>query len=40
MEQGEGAAVGTEMGTAEYGPLAPGQRGVQVLAAADLDQFR
>ena len=39
MEQREGADVGTEVGAAEDGPLAPGQRGVQVLAAADLDQF-
>ena len=38
MEQGEGAEVGTEVGAAEYGPLAPGQRSVQMLAAADLDQ--
>ena len=30
---------GTEVGGAEYGSLAPGQRSVQVLAAADLDQF-
>ena len=31
--------VGAEVGAAEYGALAPGQRGVQVLAAADLDQL-
>ena len=39
MEQGKGAVVGTEVGAAEYGPLAPGQRSIQVLAAADLDEF-
>src|SRR6185437_3053107 len=39
MEQGEGAHVGAEVGGAKYGPLAPGQRGLQVLAAAYLDQF-
>ena len=38
MEHGEGADVGTVMGGAEYGPLALGQRSVQMLAAADLDQ--
>ncbi len=39
IEHGEGAVVGTEVGAAEYGALARGQRGVQVLAAADLNQF-
>ena len=38
MEQGEAAGPG--VGGTEYGALAPRQRSVQVLAAADLDQFR
>ena len=33
-------AAGPDVGGAQYGALAPSQRSVQVLAAADLDQLR
>ena len=38
MEHGQGADEVTVVGGAKQDPLAPGQRGLQMLAAADLDQ--
>jgi len=39
MEQGKGAADGTEVSAAEQRPLPAGQRAFQMLKAADLDQL-
>src|ERR1035438_74534 len=38
MDQGKGAVIGTQVGAAEYRPLAPGQCSIEMLAAADLDE--